>query len=303
MKFIYPTKDYSDNNEDSVVTYLDYKDAEFMFTGDIESRTENDMVAQDLVKNIDFMSVPHHGSKYSSTTNFLAKADPEYAIVSVGKNSYGHPVPEILDRYKSVGAKVYRTDLNGNVVIKTDGNTATINGSSVNIGGDDITGHWAESAIRDFVNKGYVNGYPDGTFKPQDSITRAEFVSIVNSYFGLTKSSGKVFNDTKTHWAKNAIDIAVTNGVCNGMSATEFAPNDPITREQAAVMVANYKKIADTNLDKLNKYQDVNKVSSWAKSSVEGVIEKGYMGAGGIAFNPKNNITRAEAVVTLSRIK
>jgi Leucine-rich repeat (LRR) protein len=167
---------------------------------------------------------------------------------------------------------------------------------------NDITGHWAEASIRDFINKGYINGYPDNTFKPNNSITRAEFVKIFNRKFGLTTTSGKVFNDTIYNWAKNEIDIAVTNGVCNGMSATEFKPNDPITREQAAVMIANYKKIADSTLDKLNKYQDVNEVSSWAKDSVEGVIENGYMGAGGIAFNPKNNITRAETAVALGRI-
>lgn len=139
VKLIHPTKDYSDTNEDSVVTFIDYKDAEFMFTGDIESATEKDMINQKLVKNIDFMSVPHHGSKTSSTAAFLKAADPEYAVVSVGKNSYGHPVPEVIQRYTNVGAKVYRTDKLGNIVIKTDGNTTTINGSKVSIGSTNTT--------------------------------------------------------------------------------------------------------------------------------------------------------------------
>ena len=168
----------------------------------------------------------------------------------------------------------------------------------------DIRGHWAKSQILDFINKGYIGGYPDGTFKPDNSITRAEFVVIFNNYFNLTRSSGKEFNDTKEHWAKQAIDVAITNGVCNGKSETEFKPNDYITREEAAVMIANYKKLYDTNLDKLDKYNDGNKVSSWAKSSVESVIEKGYMGGyEDNTFKPKNKITRAEALVTLSRIQ
>jgi hypothetical protein len=165
---------------------------------------------------------------------------------------------------------------------------------------NDWKSHWANVEIESAMNKGWVDNAE--IFRPNDSITRAEFVKIFNKVFGLTTTSGKVFNDTNSHWAKNEIDIAVTNGVCNGVSATEFRPNDPITREQAAVMIANYRKIADSTLDKLNKYQDANNVSSWAKPSVEGVIENGYMGAGGIAFNPKNNITRAETVVTLGRI-
>jgi hypothetical protein len=168
----------------------------------------------------------------------------------------------------------------------------------------DISGHWAEAVIRDFINKGYVGGYSDSTFKPNNSITRAEFVTIVDNYFGLTQSSGKVFSDTSTHWAKTSIDIAVTNGVCNGKTATEFKPNDPITREEAAVMISNYKKLSDANHDKLNKFTDKSQVSIWAKDGVEGIIENGYMGGySDNTFKPKNKITRAEAVVTLSRVK
>nr|WP_317333459.1 S-layer homology domain-containing protein [uncultured Romboutsia sp.] len=167
----------------------------------------------------------------------------------------------------------------------------------------DIKGHWAESAIIDFVSKGYICGYSDSTFKPNNNITRAEFVTIVNNYFGLTKSSGKVYSDTKNHWAKSAIDIAVTNGVCKGVSATEFKPNDAITREQVAVMLSNYKKLTDTNHEEIYKFKDKDKISSWAKDSVEGVVERSYMrGYSDSTFKPKNNITRAEAVSTLSRV-
>jgi len=168
----------------------------------------------------------------------------------------------------------------------------------------DYVGHWAESNISEFISKGYIGGYSDGTFRPNSNITRAEFVKIVNNYFGLTRKSGKVFTDTKTHWAKNDIDIAVTNGVCSGITNTEFKPNDYITREQAAVMISNYKKISDKNYDKIAMFTDRYNISSWAKSGVEGVIEKGYMGGylDG-SFKPKNKITRAEAVSTLSRIK
>jgi len=315
MKFINSSTDFSDNNNDSVVTYLDYKNAEFLFTGDIESEAEEEMVNKTLVPNVDFMSIPHHGSSGSSTKSFVTKADPEYAIVSVGENSYGHPTSDALNKYTNIGAKVYRTDKLGNIVIKTDGNNATINGNSVNIGGtitqsskptttlSDIKGHWAESAIRDFVSKGYVVGYPDGTFKPNNNITRAEFVVIVNNYFGLTKSSGKVFSDTKNHWAKTSIDIAVTNGVCNGVTSTEFKPNDPITREQAATMISNYKKLSDSNHEEIYKFNDKAQISSYAKDSVEGVVERGYMsGYSDGSFKPKNKITRAEAVSTLSRV-
>lgn len=305
MKFIQPEKDYSDNNEDSIVTYLDYNNTEFLFTGDMESSTEKDMVSQGIVPNVDFMSVPHHGSKTSSTPTFLSVADPEYAVCSVGANSYGHPAPEVIQRYTDIGAKVYRTDVDGNVVIKTDGVSSEINGSRTNIGFNDIKGHWGESQVNAFINKGYINGYPDGTFRPDNSITRAEFVRIFNTVFGLTNASGKVFNDTVNHWAKTAIDIAVTNGVCNGMSATEFAPDQPITREQASKMIANYKRITDTHHNRVKGYKDGVNTSNWAINEVEAILEAGYMNgySEDNTFRPQNNITRAEAVSTLTRVE
>lgn len=61
MKFIQSPKDFTDNNDDSLVTYLDYKNTKFLFTGDIESEAENDMVNRGLVPDVDFMSAPHHG--------------------------------------------------------------------------------------------------------------------------------------------------------------------------------------------------------------------------------------------------
>ncbi|MCR8746916.1 S-layer homology domain-containing protein [Romboutsia lituseburensis] len=167
----------------------------------------------------------------------------------------------------------------------------------------DIDNHWAQSTIEKFVNQGYISGYKDETFKPNQNMTRAEFVTILNNVFGLTNKSNKVFNDTKGHWAKESIDIAVTNGVCEGISKTKFNPNGKITREETAAMLANYKKISDYALDKTNTFNDKNNISNWSKASVEGVLEKGYMGGyPDTTFRPKNSITRAEAVVTLDNV-
>ena len=168
----------------------------------------------------------------------------------------------------------------------------------------DIRDHWAENEIKDFINKGYIDGYPEGDFKPNDSMTRAEFVKTFNKVFGLTGISGKVFDDTIGHWAQDEIDIAVTNGVCQGTSDTEFEPNEPITRQEAAKMLANYKNISDENHDKSQTYYDYNEVDDWAKNELEAVIEYGYMNGTPEGYlNPKNPIKRAEVVAMLSRVK
>ncbi|MGL4731712.1 MAG: S-layer homology domain-containing protein [Clostridium sp.] len=167
----------------------------------------------------------------------------------------------------------------------------------------DINNHWAKSTIEKFVNQGYISGYNDETFKPNQNMTRAEFVKTFNKIFGITNKSNKVFEDTKNHWAKNEIDIAVTNGVCNGISEIKFNPNGQITREETAVMLSNYKKISDSNLNKIGVFNDKGDISNWAKNSVEGVLEKGYMGGYTDGnFKPKKPITRAEAVITLDRV-
>jgi len=167
----------------------------------------------------------------------------------------------------------------------------------------DIDGHWAESQIKDFMSKGYIEGYEDFTFKPNNSITRAEFIKIFNRYFGLTKKSQKSFKDTENHWAKEEIDIAYTCGVINGFEDNTFRPDEYITREQAAKIISNYKKLSDDNFDKLKSYKDFKDVSNWAETSVEAILEEGYMnGYPDNTYRPKGEMTRAEAVVTLSRI-
>lgn len=163
--------------------------------------------------------------------------------------------------------------------------------------------YWAYSQIQDFVKKGYIEGYGDNTFRPKEPIKRNEFVKIFNKVFGLTNKSGIVFDDTKDNWAKDEIDIAVTNGVAQGIGANKFEPEEYITREAVVKMLANYMKIEDKNHDKIKRFPDYNEISDWARDAFEGNFEKGYIqGTDEGKLAPKNNITRAEVVTLLSRV-
>ena len=209
---------------------------------------------------------------------------------------------EINKKYPLVNGSVYYTSLD--LLQNRKDCTNKIKNFLRNNTFTDIKGHWAYEYIHNFIDKGYINGYDDNTFRPNSSITRAEFVKILNKVFNLTNASGAVFNDTIGHWAQKDIDIAVTNGICNGKSKTEFKPNDRITREEAAVMIARYKDIEDSHLDKLNQYKDASNVSDWAKNGVEGNLENKYLnGYEDKTIRPKNKMTRAEAVVLLSKVK
>ena len=163
--------------------------------------------------------------------------------------------------------------------------------------------YWAYSQIQDFVKKGYIEGYGDNTFRPKEPIKRNEFVKIFNKVFGLTNKSGIVFDDTKDNWAKDEIDIAVTNGVAQGIGANKFEPEEYITREAAVKMLANYMKIEDKNHDKIKRFPDYNEISDWARDAFEGNFENGYIkGTDEGKLAPKNNITRAEVVTLLGRV-
>ena len=127
LEFIAPNSDsYSELNNYSAVLKLTYLDNTFLFMGDAETLSE-DEITYDV--DADVIKVGHHGSDSSSGIEFVRKVSPEYAIIMVGEgNSYNHPYQSIIDRYESVGAKVLRTDLDGNIVCDSDGVDVTCKG-------------------------------------------------------------------------------------------------------------------------------------------------------------------------------
>ena len=114
-------------NDTSVVIKLVNGNNSFMFTGDAEFDEEHDIVSRWQGKlDVDVLKVGHHGAKNSSSYSFLREVMPEYAVISVGKdNSYGHPTEDALSRLRDVGTQVYRTDLQGHIVAKSDGDKIT----------------------------------------------------------------------------------------------------------------------------------------------------------------------------------
>ena len=119
---------FKEDNDNSIVLKAVYGDVEFLFTGDCSWKCENELAKTDGRKlRADILKAGHHGSKYSSTSSFLEKVKPSAAVISCGKdNKYGHPADEALERLENAGAKVYRTDINGSVIVTTDGKRYSI---------------------------------------------------------------------------------------------------------------------------------------------------------------------------------
>lgn len=114
-----------DLNDTMVVARLTYGDTAFLFTGDMERGLEARLVASGDDLTAQVLKVGHHGSKTSSSEALLAAIDPEYAVIEVGKNSYGHPNGDVLARLASFGAQVLRTDTDGTVIFESDGQQIT----------------------------------------------------------------------------------------------------------------------------------------------------------------------------------
>jgi competence protein ComEC len=111
----------SDFNNASIVIKLFYKNADFLFTGDVEEDAEKRMLIWQNILKSDVLKVAHHGSSSSSSLEFLEKVNPIIAVISVGKNNFGHPSEKIIERLKDKNIPVYRTDQNGTVIIRTNG--------------------------------------------------------------------------------------------------------------------------------------------------------------------------------------
>ena len=119
--------EYKDLNNYSIVTKLTYGNNRFLFTGDAEKESENEMLSKGYDLSCDILKLGHHGSSTSTTNQFLTAASPSAAIISCGKdNDYGHPHQETMDKINSSHITVYRTDLDGTILAETDGTTYTI---------------------------------------------------------------------------------------------------------------------------------------------------------------------------------
>ena len=119
------TRLYDNENDNSLVTYLKYQDYTFLFIGDASKLTEEDVIKKYKLPKIDFLKVGHHGSKTSSSKEFISKINPKYSIISVGrKNKYGHPNKEVLNNLDN--SKIYRTDQNGSIMFKIKDNKLEI---------------------------------------------------------------------------------------------------------------------------------------------------------------------------------
>lgn len=166
----------------------------------------------------------------------------------------------------------------------------------------DIKGHWAEATIQKWLDQGMAGGYPDGAFWPDNPVTRAEFIVLVNRAFDIPAfASGVNFADVPdTAWYFEDIAAAVKAEIVSGYPDGTFRPEAFITRQEAAAVL---ERLLKDKASDVTAFTDDDQITSWAKSAVQAISSAGIMnGYPDGTFRPQNPITRAETVVVLDRI-
>ena len=168
--------------------------------------------------------------------------------------------------------------------------------------GTDIDGHWAEAQIERWIERGIVKGYEDGTFKPENPIKRCEFAALMNRTFGFVEKAEVNFSDIEgTEWFVEDIAKAVAAGYMKGDAEGTFRPNDPIARQEAALVLARIYELGDQG--KKHLFKDLDEIASWSFWAVMAVVDAGLMeGYPDGTFGPKNPIKRSETVTVLDRL-
>ncbi|WP_314586514.1 S-layer homology domain-containing protein [Paenibacillus terrigena] len=170
----------------------------------------------------------------------------------------------------------------------------------------DISGHWAEANIKQAVSGGIVTGYPNGTFMPDKTVTRAEFAVMLMNTLKLQEAGTTLtFTDTAKigSWAQSAVTQAVQAGIIKGYKDGTFRPETVITRTEMAAMLANalgQSSVANT----ATGFADDKDIPVWAKASVAYVKQAGMVqGKGENRFAPQDHTTRAEAITVLLNLQ
>ncbi|MDD4802638.1 MAG: S-layer homology domain-containing protein [Syntrophomonas sp.] len=166
----------------------------------------------------------------------------------------------------------------------------------------DINSHWAETTIKTWLDGGLINAYPDGMFKPDSYVSRAEFITMTNHAFYFTKEASHSFNDVKDgDWHSSEICKGIQAGYIKGYSDGTMRPDSPVTRQEAAAILARLLDLSPKE-SRAELLTDAEGIPSWSKGAIGSMLSSGIMkGYPDGRFGPAAEMTRAEAVVALEK--
>lgn len=168
----------------------------------------------------------------------------------------------------------------------------------------DIQGHWAEVTINKWVGQGLISGYPDGTFRPDQTITRGEFVSLVNTIYGFMSMADNYEDVYPDEWYYQAVAIGKNSTYLSWYKDKMFYPNKAITREEVSAILYHILQLDQKNLDSsLSQFMDHEVLASWSYDYLNGLVASGYVsGYPDETLRATSPITRAETLAMLDKV-
>jgi hypothetical protein len=186
-----------------------------------------------------------------------------------------------------------------------------VNADGTTINDINKSSSYAKSSILYLADQNIISGDEKGNFNPQKSVTRAEMVALMAKAMNLNTSNTPekaTFKDVPTNnWAAKYVEAAYKEGIITGISATEFKPNDIITREQMAVIFVRALKLVEQDKDieliNINSFSDKARISTWSQKEVEIAVEAGLMnGVSEKSFEPKTAANKEQSAVVIERL-
>ena len=169
---------------------------------------------------------------------------------------------------------------------------------------NDIQGHFAESYINELLSYNAINGYEDGSFRPNGNVTKAEFVAMAVRAFSVSAAQSDVaFSDVSpADWYHNVILAMASNNIVSGYDG-KFNPNSFITRQEAAIILSNLMSFRHIDAsDAASNYNDSFLIGDWAKTAVNKVTSSAIMQGDNNKFRPLDSITRGETAAVIARL-
>ncbi|MGG1554086.1 S-layer homology domain-containing protein [Paenibacillus ferrarius] len=266
-----------------------------------------------LTSPVEFSLIVEAGGKQQEITSFNSFVSRSLELPTAPNLSLTTGVwfdPDTGDA-KFVPTELKTFDGKYQAIIKRKGNSAYgVIEYSKTFG--DITGHWAQKDIELMASKLVLKGVTDETFAPENRVTRAEFATLLVRALGLADNpKAAAFSDVNGgDWYAGYIGAAVEAGLVSGFDNHTFHPNENITREQMATMVASAIRVAGVSVDVVGKqdtllatFKDRGAISGWAASSIAQSVKAGVIqGMADREFMPSDTASRAQAAVMLKRM-
>ena len=167
---------------------------------------------------------------------------------------------------------------------------------------NDYTNHWAKETIQKWFDNDQLKGYEDGSFKPDQTITRAEFMTMVNNAYEFTEKAEISFKDVKSSdWFYQEVQKAAAEAYIIGYEDNTARPGNKISRQEAALIISRIKELTESP-ESAKVFKDYRTIATWSIGGVGAVAkEKIMIGYEDNSFRPDRSISRAEALVTIDR--